>query len=274
MRNQSRFRLVARAGASRSELKEFHFNDEDGVSLRSELCEARLFVRLKNFPDTNDEPNSSYFDQRRSAEYSIQIEITFFEDYNGDEVLFGNDFDRKLRLPPGASIGLSIVQYMIDPTLEADISSSQPWAYSPALTTMNVVKVSSPSQPHTPGSFIPRDDIPADDLPVSQTRGRYYATRQKREEYKFKKGVRYCFDFFNGYLSFKDFAILLPGFRVQVLGYWDGDPLRYILKARGPRDEKERVFLIVEFNLVTVDDSDHEDGDVATNAASENDEID
>jgi len=59
----------------------------------------------------------------------------FLQEYSADDVLFGNTFDRPLRLPWGSGAALKFMHF-IDPTLEHDLSGPKPWALSPLITTM------------------------------------------------------------------------------------------------------------------------------------------
>ncbi|KAF9420302.1 hypothetical protein BGZ94_009159 [Podila epigama] len=73
---------------------------------------------------------------------SIQIHGRFKRSWPCDQVVFGNQFEQPLRLPPFSSVALKFVQ-LIDPGLEADIYGSQPWAFSPLIATMNTVNIST-----------------------------------------------------------------------------------------------------------------------------------
>jgi hypothetical protein len=73
---------------------------------------------------------------------SIQLQGRFLKPANADEVVFGNVFSKPIRdhLPYGTSAALKVVRY-IDPSLEQDVYADEPWAWSPLIATMNVVKV-------------------------------------------------------------------------------------------------------------------------------------
>ena len=47
-----------------------------------------------------------------------------------------------------------------------------------------------------------------------------------KDNWVYEYGQTYCFDFFNPYLDFNDFALRLPGFTLPIMKYWDGQPLR------------------------------------------------
>ncbi|KAG0202852.1 hypothetical protein BGX33_009446 [Mortierella sp. NVP41] len=72
---------------------------------------------------------------------SVQISGRFKREWPGEQVVFGNQFEKPLRLPPLSSIALKFIQF-IDPGLKADIYCDRPWAFSPLIATMNTVNVS------------------------------------------------------------------------------------------------------------------------------------
>ncbi|KAI9452505.1 hypothetical protein F5148DRAFT_1289581 [Russula earlei] len=60
----------------------------------------------------------------------------FLRPISADDVLFGNTFDRPLKLPWGSGAALKFMHF-VDPTLEHDLASStKPWALSPLISTM------------------------------------------------------------------------------------------------------------------------------------------
>jgi hypothetical protein len=58
------------------------------------------------------------------------------EKLSADDILFGNIFDRPLKLPWGSGAAFKFMSY-IDPTLNHDLGSqTKPWALSPLISTM------------------------------------------------------------------------------------------------------------------------------------------
>ncbi|PLW08568.1 hypothetical protein PCANC_24531 [Puccinia coronata f. sp. avenae] len=111
-----------------------------------DLISAQLaFSRIKNFlgadgrlsPDTEN----NYFKEWSQMTCSIQIQGRFLQPTTADDCMWGNSFDRPIRdrLPYGTSVALKAMSY-IDPSLEHDIYSDKPWAWSPLLATMNHVQ--------------------------------------------------------------------------------------------------------------------------------------
>ncbi|KAJ1561769.1 hypothetical protein HK096_003397, partial [Nowakowskiella sp. JEL0078] len=186
--------------------------------------------------------------KRTNALFSIQFDLIFKTPINGDDLILGNDFDSKLRLPPGSNLALSIVKYFIDPGLEADISSERPWAFGPALSSVNIIK-STPIQNSDGNQDLIQhpESFPTIEIPVIESlkstsmsftqeavRRKWFLTKSNRKAFDFAMNSQmYSFDFFNGYLDFNKFALKLPGWgNLNVMPFWDGQPLRYILKTR------------------------------------------
>lgn len=135
-------RLRVLAGPSPSKLSPISVNTSQAHEISSELFEGKVVVHIKGFNDDGDEDNTprpdDYFEHedRRYVTWSIQVQGRFLREYNADDVLFGNTFDRPLKLPWGTSVVLKFMNY-IDPTLEHDLqSTSKPWALSPLISTM------------------------------------------------------------------------------------------------------------------------------------------
>ncbi|KAH8828982.1 hypothetical protein DL96DRAFT_1021869 [Flagelloscypha sp. PMI_526] len=102
--------------------------------------EGELSASIRDFINEEGEkvPNGPYFGQpgKDSITWSIVTKGRFLVPINADDVLFGNTFDRPLKLPWGTSAALKFASY-IDPTLEHDLSSTtKPWALSPLISTM------------------------------------------------------------------------------------------------------------------------------------------
>ncbi|KAL7270417.1 hypothetical protein RUND412_006883 [Rhizina undulata] len=211
----------------------------------------------KNAPSTH-----SYFrtSERKHDLYSLRMNVMFKEDVNGDDLVFGNDFDKSIwnSLPMGFSVGLNIIKYGIDPGLDGDVRGDKPYLYGPVLSSMNVINVSPPCQelPKWGDEEILREDmtqagangdgtgseIPGD----SAGRRKFFLKERHRKHFVFQKGRVYGFDFFNGFLDFNDFTVKLPGFSLQILKYWDGQPLRYVLKNR----KTGEVYCAIVFTLI------------------------
>ncbi|RIA98675.1 hypothetical protein C1645_812355 [Glomus cerebriforme] len=225
---------------------------------------GRICVRIKDFKgitpaDTRRIESSSYFEGNKDK-YSIQVQGRFKgNNWTADDIIFGNDFDKKLNLPFGSSVGLKVLQY-IDPGLQADIYSDKPWAYSPLVYTMNRINLYEepdikdddwlPLWPSSYGERIeenvicPHEDVAFNDV---SKRKKHFGEEKNRKKFHIKDNQIWNFDFFNPYMDFNDITVMLPGFKLGILQFWDGQPVRYVCKTR----DCSVVFFVIVFQLVT-----------------------
>ncbi|KAF9225983.1 DUF1769-domain-containing protein [Gyrodon lividus] len=107
--------------------------------ISSDTFEGEIAVYVKNFVGREGRRlTSEYFERedRKGITWSIQVQGRFLESHPANDILFGNIFDKPLKLPWGSSAALKFMQYM-DPTLEHNLTStSKPWALSPLIATM------------------------------------------------------------------------------------------------------------------------------------------
>jgi len=107
--------------------------------ISTDQFEGHVVVNIKGFTDPQGQVlDSEYFQRldRKDITWSIQVQGRFLEHHSADDILFGNTFDRPLKLPWGSSAALKFMNY-IDPALEHDLNSqTKPWALSPLISTM------------------------------------------------------------------------------------------------------------------------------------------
>ncbi|KAG0037463.1 hypothetical protein BGZ82_002462 [Podila clonocystis] len=156
--DDTRYRLRVSVGpsANAKDLKPIAPNDDSHpLWIESDEFVGQVVVRIKGLDKTygyeegaqqdniKAMPDSPWFHKpgADSNLSSIQIQGRFKRSWTGDQIVFGNQFEQPLRLPPFSSIALKFVQF-IDPGLQADIYSDKPWAFSPLIATMNTVNVS------------------------------------------------------------------------------------------------------------------------------------
>lgn len=246
-----------------------HVNTASPLHISSDLAEVSLNVRVQNYHGLpkGSPTTSPYFSHppHTADQYSIEFSILPKKAIPGNDLIFGNDFDKPIRdsLPPGFQTGLKIVKWAIDPGLDGDVHADQPHLYGPALSSVNVLRVGEKVQrladePADEGAALEeggdgdgmkiREDlgVPND----AAARKKWFLDETKRQEWVFEQGRVYKVDFFNPYLDFNHFAIKLPGFSIGVLKYWDGQPLRYTLKNKSTGE----IYLAVVFTLVLRED--------------------
>ncbi|KAJ7668500.1 hypothetical protein DFH06DRAFT_1280375 [Mycena polygramma] len=114
----------------------------------TEDWEGEIIVFIKGFneadPSHSTPEATEYFgrDDRSGITWSIQVQGRFLSPRSSDDILFGNIFERPLKLPWGTGAALKFMKY-IDPTLSHDLTctaSQKPWALSPLVATMPYLK--------------------------------------------------------------------------------------------------------------------------------------
>ncbi|KAI0064349.1 DUF1769-domain-containing protein [Artomyces pyxidatus] len=132
-------RLRVVAGPSTSELVPITANSGVPHPIMSDAFEGKILAYIKGFTDEQGRVlESEYFDRedRKGITWSIQVQGRFLRPISADDVMFGNTFDRPLKLPWGSGAALKFMKF-VDPTLDHDLASStQPWALSPLISTM------------------------------------------------------------------------------------------------------------------------------------------
>ncbi|KAJ3037609.1 hypothetical protein HDV00_001497 [Rhizophlyctis rosea] len=316
-KSASDYILRVRAGPSYdpAKLTTVYVNDEHNpVLIDTEHFTGYLVVRVLNFngitPDNKPvipNPSSNYF-HGRNRRYSVMIQGRFKKDWNGDEIIFGTDFDTRVRTPTGAGLAIKIAKWL-DPALDADLNCEKPWLYTPWVSAMNALAVFPPDSPEirnpsskshsqsiqengttkpcknnriSPSSDTsavvtqlsqltmqnststllsqqqqPSTDIglwsfhsrmvpeettllfpstsktPPPHLASYEKRKKHFGVSQTRGEVTIRADKVYAMDFYDAYLDFSTLMLKLPGFSVNALRYWDGQPLRFVCRTRG-----------------------------------------
>lgn len=166
-------------------------------------------------------------------------------------------------LPPGFSTAFRIVRWAIDPGIDGDVYGDTPYLYGPLLSSINTLHInpasSSSSDIHEGGTgagaaLREAQHVPAD----AGARRKHFLNEKHRAEWNFAaeevRGLEYACDFFNPYLDFNEFSLKLPGFTLPIMKYWDGQPLRYVLKVKKKDGSLERVLFVVMIALVKEED--------------------
>ncbi|KAJ5232300.1 hypothetical protein N7468_005256 [Penicillium chermesinum] len=233
------------------------------TSLSSEKGAVQVAVHIKDY---NGLPKSCpeshpYFDHElhKSDTLSISLAFKLNTKVNGNDLVFGNDFDHsiKSRLPMGFSIAMNIVKTVIDPSIDGDAYAEKPYLYSPGLATWSQFRIGSKDDsipaPDTvieegasdPAAQRVRDEskMPA----TSSERKKHFQSQQHREAFDFEAGRYYMADFSTGYINLSDLSLNLPGFRLPVHGLIDygNHELRYVLKNRKTNEVYFVVVLVV-----------------------------
>lgn len=110
------------------------FVGEDGRTRESAYFNGRKEKRSKWSKSTNgDSASPGNGSERKGTTWSIQVKGRFLQDVSSDDVLFGNTFDRPLRLPWGSGAALKFMQYVVQFSSKGRsltvvlAMSTQPW---------------------------------------------------------------------------------------------------------------------------------------------------
>ncbi|KAJ5669098.1 hypothetical protein N7462_010168 [Penicillium macrosclerotiorum] len=245
----------------------------NGKTLRfdSDLAVIDLNVRIQDYtgyPDSSPS-TSPYFENalHKNDKYSISFSFTSKHNINGNNLVFGNDFDNPLRdrLPMGFNAALSMVKWTLDPSIEGDAYADKPYLYSPALATWNQFRIGEKNQDLKNSQLMEKSHVVEEGaegqgeesrrhsrIPGTATeRRKHFRNEENRKLFQFEAGRTYLADFGNQYLSFSDLSVRLPGFHIPVFNMVDDDhrELRYVLKD----SRTGTVYLVVLFSLVKCD---------------------
>lgn len=122
-------------------------NTPETLHLNSQHMLLSLAVRIKKFSGipASSPTTSPYFTHalHKSDQYSISFSFIPKVDIPGNDLVFGNNFDRPIRdrLPPGFNQAFRIAKWLIDPGLEGDPYSDKPYLYGPALSSWNILRI-------------------------------------------------------------------------------------------------------------------------------------
>ncbi|KAE8449489.1 hypothetical protein EG329_008097 [Mollisiaceae sp. DMI_Dod_QoI] len=265
-------------------------NTPTKITVESELISVDLNVRIQSYRGLplNSPTTSPYFllppHHKSKDQYSICFSFTPKSNINGNDLVFGNDFDHPIRdrLPPGFGTAFKIVKWVVDPGLDGDVYAEKPYLYGPAASSVNTLHIgskssSSSSKPtstssssnSTNGEENKEEDLgmvfqeggdesglehrKEKGIPESEAaRKKHFLNEENRKGWEWEEGRTYGCDFFNPYLDFNDFALRLPGFTLPIMKYWDGQGLRYVLKNR----KTDTVLFVVLFTLYLKEDVD------------------
>jgi hypothetical protein len=261
---ESKYRIKVTAGPDYDPTthKDVHVNG-DILRIENDRVTLDLAVRIqdyKGYPE-NSPTTSAYFQDplHTNDQYSISISFTPKEDINGNDLIFGNDFDKPLRdrLPMGFNAALRLVKWTLDPSIEGDAYADKPYLYSPALATWNQFRIGGKEHRDVSADYVVKEGAEGEGEEVrsqlqipdtSDGRRKHFQTETNRQNFTFEKGRSYMADFGNQYLCFSDISVKLPGFHIPVEGMVDDEhnELRYVLKD----SKTERVYLVVLISLL------------------------
>ncbi|WVQ99751.1 hypothetical protein IAU59_006893 [Kwoniella sp. CBS 9459] len=231
-------------------------NSAEPTPLVTDGFEGSIWVFVRGYNGDNKAGDGEgYFKEREGISYGIVVKGKFKQEFNADDVLFGNVFEKPIRdnLPWGTSIATKFM-YFVDPTVEADIYADKPWALSPALATMSHLSLSSSTSSASTDDKVGHvtedtgewlEDNGGDSLSYSDTdekaqvsaRRKWLAKKDNRRQILVPKDTVVGMEFCNGLLDFNTLSAQLPppfSLSIPLLKYWDGQPVTYVCQDRPP----------------------------------------
>jgi len=255
-------RLRVYVGTSPDDLARITPNDSRAHTVRSDRFEGALAVHIAGLRGTPQE----YFAHpaRAKVTWSIQVQGRFLVPVDADDVLFGNTFDRPLKLPWGAGAALKFMHF-VDPALEHELDGPRPWALSPLLATMPyLAHTRAPTPPPSFPSHTPLVENSASLTGSPRVQRRpYFRSASARARTILGPRDVITADFCYGFLSFPSLRLSLPGgISFDCTRYWDGQPVRFVCCERAPDGRGPGTpFWCVVFEVV-------EDGEEDSDASS------
>eukprot|EP00158_Paraphelidium_tribonemae_P009247 Partr_v1_DN28811_c1_g1_i2_m33878 putative Protein of unknown function (DUF1769) len=197
-----------------------------------------LRVFIKNYKSPASQSTAAA-DQLQQPQYfasskrlfSIQFHGEFSEVVNGDDLVFGVEFERPLEVPYFTGIAVRFVKF-IDPGLSVDVSSRTPSMTSPLLCAMNAIcAVAAAVTDDHNGQRWPSLSSINDNFDTAvygfnsvPARRKFFQDARNRRDFVFRPGVQYSFEFFNPFVNWNSFDIEL-GMKFNVLRYLNNQPV-------------------------------------------------
>jgi hypothetical protein len=199
----------------------------ESMTISNQHCEGQLTIRIKGF--SSDPHSLDYFNGRQRL-YSIQWNGRLLTELSGDQLVLAADFTQPPRLPPGFRL---IEQFtkLIDPGLDlSNLNNSlKPAVCSPLLCAANWMNIQALINN---ASSLPSVDN-MDDCDEKQQRKRrtLFTSRAEREQFRYKTGAVYAFDWFSPYVDWMTFDLHM-GLRINTLRLLRNQPVQLSLRSR------------------------------------------
>ncbi|KAL1296660.1 hypothetical protein AAFC00_000141 [Neodothiora populina] len=244
-----KYRLKVTAGTS------YENSTANTVVVNSDDCildqGTRVAVRIREYQGIpgHSVAQSAYFEDSAHPKdtYSIAFSWVPKEDVSADDLVWGIELVNPIRdrIPSRfITTAFEICKRFVDSSLNCDPYADQPWVNGAILcgSAMTFSLGGKRKEAVAPASVLVeggledgesvRQDagIPADEA----KRRKFFAIEENRKNFTFEQGRCYQFDFHNGYIDWKDYALKLPGFSLNVLRWIDArtHTVRFVMKNR------------------------------------------
>ncbi|KAI9143834.1 hypothetical protein BKA69DRAFT_1173365 [Paraphysoderma sedebokerense] len=248
-------------------------NDALPCYINTAEFEGYIMVRMQNYKHTTDEntapvnfkTTSPYFDEKR-RKISITFSGRFKRQWKGDEIVFVNDFDSKLKLPSCFGLFVKLAK-LIDPGFIADHARDEkPWlgSWLLGLNTMRVEKYNPRRD-----SLLDDDDVdfetkkskpsisfgwkyssgvaPTESNHIGvpdASRKKHFSKPENRSSYTFTTDNLYTFDYFDHRIDFNTLDVDMGMCKINARRHLNDQPLRFVLRSK----DKSTTFFVVELS--------------------------
>ncbi|KAA8913751.1 hypothetical protein FN846DRAFT_58689 [Sphaerosporella brunnea] len=249
------YKLHILAGPNTSTLKPTTANPpaSDPPTRISPTTSIRIHIRSRRTSATGSgggggSSGSSYFSAPAHASTLFSITYTFApaHDIGGDELVLANTFARPIRaqLPYFFPAAWAALRRFVDPAIDGDCYADAPEVFGPVLASVNFLdcepeEEEEGGQPAAAAAVVVHENCPKDVPKPAEARRRWFLDPERRKNWRWRRGHVYRWDFCNALMDFNDFSVRIPGlgFKIEVFKYWDGQPLRFVLKNKRTGEE-------------------------------------
>ena len=179
---------------------------------------------------------SPYFElaphDKNKDQYSIAFRFSPKSNINGNDLVFGNDFDHPIRdrLPPGFNTAFKIVKWVVDPGLDGDVYADQPYLYGPAASSVNTLHIGGKGNKTDIGEheagLVFDEGGDEDGMELRREKGvpetdsarkKHFLNEEARNKWEWEEGRVYGCDFYNPYLDFNGITLCPLGRRPMLI---------------------------------------------------------
>ncbi len=156
---------------------------------------------------------------KNKDQYAISFCFTPKSTINGNDLVFGNDFDHPIRerLPPGFNTAFRIVKWVVDPGIDGDVMADKPYLYGPTGSSVNVLHIGKKVQEgeeveyDEEAGLVFREGGHEEGIEVRRSKGvpdteagrrKWFLSEERRRGWEWEEGRSYGCDFYNPYIDF------------------------------------------------------------------------
>ncbi|KAI3405665.1 hypothetical protein KGF56_001683 [Candida oxycetoniae] len=268
-------------------------NTNQPLEISSQIGLFRLFINIKSFDGSKQHLSNSLYNEddkqylngekidfnqsskskdpdEPTPNLRISVEFTPSENIPGGELNFGNDFTYPIREYVPTTLlntGLKLFNWFINDTVKGDIYSEKPFLYGLALNSFSYIGINKFYPPGIvnkkshPMNYIENLNQELETVPKdSNGRKKFFNTREKCNQFTFKKDTNYDFRFDTDFLKLADskYLVSIPKFDLDVSRYANDtlNNVNWVIKQNGFDGVGQgKLGLIINFALEIEEDT-------------------